>query len=52
MKKENITINMERKKELIKIVDMYLSHWEWEENLHKRMTCFDYVEKFGIDAVK
>jgi len=52
MKKENIKVNMERKEELIKVVDKYLSHWKWDENIHKHMTCFDYVEKFGIDAVK
>ena len=51
-KKKSMTIKMEEKEQLIKVVDKYLSHWEWEENIHKHLTCFDYVEKFGIDAIK
>ena len=41
----------DKKQQLIKIVDKYLSHWKWEGVMDNNLFCHMYVDKFGIEAI-
>ena len=51
MKKDK-TDDIQQMEELKKIVDEYLSHWDFKDELEKSMICFKYVEQFGVKDIQ
>ena len=39
-------------KELKKIVNKHLSHWDFKDELEKSMICLEYVEQFGVKDIQ
>ena len=43
---------LEEMKQLKEVVNTYLDHWDFKDELEKSMICFKYVEEFGIKDVQ
>jgi len=44
--------SLQEMKELKKIVNTYLDHWDFKDELEKSMICFKYVEEYGVKDIQ